>query len=68
MNKPQLRDDMIGEGRKIYAYQLGRIALVKDESGYYFSFFNLTKLEEQRFDDFVWRLQDAWKEYDEAQG
>jgi len=67
INKPQFRDDMIGEGRKIYAYQNGHIALVKDEAGNLLSYFNLTELEQQRFDDFAWRLQDAWKEY-EAQG
>ena len=68
MNEPKLRDDMIGEGRMIYAYQNGRIALVKDAAGNMLSYFNLTKLEEQRFDDFAWWLADAWKEWNEAQG
>lgn len=68
MNKPQLRDDMIGEGRKIYAYQNGHIALVKDENNNLLSYFNMTKLEEQRFADFEWRLAHAWKRYDETQG
>ena len=67
MNEPKLRDDMIGEGRKIYACQNERIALVKDAAGNMLSYFNMTELEQQRFEDFAWRLKDAWREWNEAQ-
>ena len=67
MNEPKLKDDMIGEGKTIYAHQVGRDVTVIDTSGNRYHAW-MSETEGRRFMDFVRRLGDAWKEYDKAQG
>lgn len=68
MNTPQLKDDLIGDMTNlISARQVGRNAIVVDLNGNPYNK-PLTELQQQRFDDFEWRLTNAWKRYDEAQG
>jgi hypothetical protein len=63
MDEPKLRDDFIKTD--LYAQQIGRTVVLVDGSKHAVKDMSpLNEIEQRRLEDFAWRLNDAWREYD----